>query len=53
MRLFCVIKQYYLGNYDRMAVNYHRKNFVTLAHGGKQKYLSILTLEKVGLKLPW
>jgi hypothetical protein len=33
---FCVIKPYYLGNYSGMAVN----------------YLSILTLEKVGLELP-
>jgi hypothetical protein len=33
----CVIKPYYLGNYCAMAVNYG----------------SILTLEKIGLKLPW
>jgi hypothetical protein len=34
---FCVIKLYYPGNYHRMAVHYH----------------SILTLEKVGLEVPW
>jgi hypothetical protein len=34
---FCVIKLYYLGNYCVMAVNYR----------------GILTLEKVGLELPW
>ncbi len=33
---FCVIKLYYLGNYHGMAVN----------------YCGILTLEKIGLKLP-
>ncbi len=33
---FCVIKIYYVGDYHRMAVN----------------YWGILTLEKVGLKLP-
>jgi hypothetical protein len=33
---FCAIKLYYLGNYHGIAVN----------------YCSILTLEKVGLKLP-
>ncbi len=34
---FCVIKLHYLGNYCAMAVSYH----------------GILTLEKVGLELPW
>jgi hypothetical protein len=34
---FCVIKLYYIGNYCGMAVIYH----------------SIVTLEKVGLKLLW
>jgi hypothetical protein len=34
---FCVTKLYYPGNYHRMAVNYH----------------SILTLEKVGVEVPW
>ncbi len=33
---FCVIKLYYLGNYSGMAANYH----------------GILTLEKIGLKVP-
>ncbi len=34
---FCVIELYYPENYHGMAVNYH----------------GILTLEKVGLKVPW
>jgi hypothetical protein len=33
----CVIKLYYLGNYCGMAIN----------------YCGILTLEKLGLQLPW
>jgi hypothetical protein len=49
----CVIKHYYCSKYHRMAVNNPGKSFITLAQGGKHKYCSILTLEKVGLKLPW
>jgi hypothetical protein len=27
-------------NYHRMAINNHLKNYITFAHGGKQKFLS-------------
>jgi hypothetical protein len=40
--LFCVIKQYYHRNYHRMAIYYHGKKFLTLAHGGKLKQSSNL-----------
>jgi hypothetical protein len=35
---FCVIKQHYLGNYCRMAVNYHGKNLYNMASLDTQNY---------------
>jgi hypothetical protein len=39
---FSVIEQYFYGNYHRMALNYSGKYFITLALGGKIKYISNL-----------
>ncbi len=35
---FCIMKQYYHGNYHKMAANYHGKRFMTIVNGGKLKY---------------
>jgi hypothetical protein len=38
MLSFCALKLHYSDNYSGMAVNYHSKSFIMLAHGGKYKY---------------
>jgi len=57
MLSFCIIKQHYLGNYCRMVVNYNgicvnNAKMVVIFFNLKSFFKVILTLEKVGLKLP-
>jgi hypothetical protein len=38
MPSFCATKQYYNGNYLRMAVNHHAKKFYNIRYSGNLKY---------------